>query len=109
MCLAIPLLERIIVEEEDEVAVVAEYHQCCQEEERPLAAPQPSKERPALGATKAALVVNSAGPSECKKLSITLLRVVSNASDQFKVRTIFLKLTQIVRIPPQKLTRGSIG
>ena len=105
MCLAIPLLERIIVEE-DEEAVVAECHQC-QEEERPP--PQPSKERPALGATKAALVVNSAGPSECKKLSITLLRVVSNASDQFKIRTILLKLTQVVRIPLQKLTRGSIG
>ena len=103
MCLAIPLLERIIVEEDEEAV---ECHQC-QEEERPP--PQPSKERPALGATKAALVVNSAGPSECKKLSITLLRVVSNASDQFKLRTILLKLTQIVRIPPQKLTRGSIG
>lgn len=106
MCLAIPLLERIIVEEEDEVAVVAEYHQCCQEEERPLAAPQPSKERPALGATKAALVVNSAGPSECKKLSITLLRVVSNASDQFKKRTIYVKK---LKIPPLHLTDGSIG
>ena len=103
MCLAIPLLERIIVEEDEEAV---ECHQC-QEEERPP--PQPSKERPALGATKAALVVNSAGPSECKKLSITLLRVVSNASDQFKIRTILLKLTQVVRIPPQKLTRGSIG
>ena len=78
MCLAIPLLERIIVEEDEEAV---ECHQC-QEEERPP--PQPSKERPALGATKAALVVNSAGPLECKRLSITWLRVVSNASDPFK-------------------------